>query len=174
MNEKETVLRLLNEENIPYLLTEHEPARTMDDCFTVQTLRAGAQMPKNVFLCNRQKTAFYLMLLEPFAPFRTAEVSKALGVSRLSFAPPEALHAMLRLSPGAVSPLALCFDTENAIRLAVDDRLRAHEFLCFHPLVNTATVTLRGTDFFGAFLSSVRHEATFVHLAEAAEASAHV
>ncbi len=169
MTDSERALQVLAEGKIGYLVNTHAPVYTMEDCFSVQTLPKGAQMPKNVFLCNRQKTAFYLMLLEPFAPFRTAEVSRLLSVSRLSFAPPEALASLLHLSPGAVSPLALCFDREKAIRLIVDDRLKAHPFLCFHPLINTATVTIQAEDFFSRYLPLIGHEPTFVHLAEAAE-----
>ena len=166
MTDSERALQVLIDGRIDYSVNAHAPVYTMEDCFTVQTLPKGAQMPKNVFLCNRQKTEFYLMLLEPFVPFRTAEVSKLLGVSRLSFAPPEALAELLHLSPGAVSPLALCFDRDKTIRLIVDDRLKAHPFLCFHPLLNTATVTIQTEDFFSRYLPLIGHEPTFVHLAE--------
>lgn len=167
MKEREEILAALQGLSIPYTLTEHPPVHTIDDCFQVQALPGGAQIPKNAFLCNRQGTAYYLMLLEPYAAFRTNVVSKALGVSRLSFAPEEALHEMLHLSPGAVTPLALYFDKEARVRLIVDARLKAHEYLAFHPMENTATVILPMRAFFEVFLPAVRHEPTFVEIAQA-------
>ena len=105
---REKVLQALRQWGIPFALYEHPPVHTMDDCFFTEGVDwTKTEMPKNIFLCNRQKTTFYLMLLRHDVPFRTGTVSKALGVSRLSFAPDELLPEMLGLRAGAVSPLGL-------------------------------------------------------------------
>lgn len=93
------ILQTLRQWQIPYTLFEHAPVHTMEDCLHIEGIDwEKTEMPKNVFLCNRQKTAFYLMLLCHGTPFRTAHVSKALGVSRLSFAPDALLPEMLGLT----------------------------------------------------------------------------
>ena len=110
---------------------------------------------KNVFLCNRQQTQFTLMLLMPHTPFRTAVVSKALGVSRLSFAPENALQAFLHLSPGSVSPLGLLFDTERRVALCYEPEIRQSEQIAFHPCDNTATVIFTQDTFWNGVLPAL-------------------
>lgn len=150
---REKVLQALRQWGIPFALYEHPPVHTMDDCFLTEGVDwTKTEMPKNIFLCNRQKTTFYLMLLRHDVPFRTGTVSKALGVSRLSFAPDELLPEMLGLRAGAVSPLGLVHDPEKKVTLVIDRALRGYEYLGFHPCENTATVVLRGEDFFNGFL----------------------
>lgn len=83
LSTRREVLSLLDDHGIPYELHEHERAFTIDDCLRMPFLGPDVTMCKNILLCNRQKTQFYLMLLRPHTPFRTAVVSKALGVSRL-------------------------------------------------------------------------------------------
>lgn len=96
MNNRQTVLACLDRLSISYELIEHEPVYSIDDCYKVPGIDfSRVEIPKNAALCNRQQTAFYLMLLRHDVPFRTAVVSKALGVSRLSFAPNDRLPELL-------------------------------------------------------------------------------
>lgn len=151
------ILQTLRQWQIPYTLFEHAPVHTMEDCLHIEGIDwEKTEMPKNVFLCNRQKTAFYLMLLCHGTPFRTAHVSKALGVSRLSFAPDALLPEMLGLMAGAVSPLGLLFDVQGRVALLMDRGLRGFERLAFHPCDNTATVVLSAQDFYGGFLKRIQ------------------
>ena len=135
-----TVLAWLTRQGVPYRLYEHPQANTIDDCLTMDFINDDVTICKNVFLCNRQQTDFYLMLLRPNTPFRTAVVSKALGVSRLSFAPETAMREMLRLSPGSVSPLGLLFDDGRRIALCYENAVKDTPEIAFHPCDNTATV----------------------------------
>lgn len=156
MNRKLEILALLDQADIGYFLHEHAPVRTMDDCLSIAGIDWNAvEMPKNVFLCNRQQTAFYLMLLPHGAPFRTAQVSKALGVSRLSFAPDALLPEFLGLQAGAVSPLGLVFDTQKRVQLVIDERLRGLPWLAFHPCDSRATVVLSAEAFFEKLLPGI-------------------
>ena len=158
MDRSDTILRFLQDAGIPYTLYCHEPKWTIEECLNTPGLdQCRATMCKNVFLCNRQQTAFYLMLLHPDRPFRTAEVSKLLGVSRLSFAPEEKLPPLLGLEKGAVSPLGLQFDRENRVSLVVDNALLRFEALWFHPGVNTQSLEMSAADFFGRYLTLVGH-----------------
>ena len=154
----------LSQSRIPFERHIHEAVHTMEDCYRVQVLAEDTVMPKNIFLCNRQQTDFYLYLCPPFEPFRTAVFSKALGVSRLSFAGDEHLFRMLRVSPGAVTPLALLFDRGRQVQLVMDNRLLKAERLAFHPLIPTETFIFRREDFLARFLPLTGHEARFVSL----------
>ena len=120
MQSRDIVLRALNEWGIPFEHHTHVPAHTIDDCLLMDFIMPDVVICKNIFLCNRQQTQFYLMLMHPNKQFRTAEVSRALGVSRLSFAPDAYLPEMLGLLPGSVSPLGLLFDQEQRITLLCD------------------------------------------------------
>lgn len=134
------VLAFLDENHIPYEMHEHERAHTIDDCLQMPFINETVTICKNIMLCNRQKTQFYLMLLKPLTPFRTAVVSKALGVSRLSFAPEEALEERLHLTSGSVSPLGLLFDNAHEITLCYETGVRDTDLIAFHPCDNAATV----------------------------------
>lgn len=134
------VLRLLDDANIAYELHEHERAHTIDDCLRMPFIDETVTICKNILLCNRQKTQFYLMLLKPLTPFRTAVVSKALGVSRLSFAPENALEERLHLTSGSVSPLGLMFDRAHEITLCYEKGICDTQKIAFHPCDNAATV----------------------------------
>ena len=136
----QTILDWLDENRITYRLFEHQKANTIDDCLAMPFIGPQVTICKNVFLCNRQQTAFYLMLLKPNTPFRTAVVSKALGVSRLSFASDDSLFSILNLTAGSVSPLGLYFDLEKRVTLCFEAAVRDTPEIAFHPCDNTATV----------------------------------
>lgn len=165
MDNSSRILAALDGFGVPYELILHEPMWTIQNCLDLPQIdQATATMPRNIFLCNRQRTAFYLLLMAPLAPFRTAVVSKLLGVSRLSFAPEELLPDMLGLDAGAVSPLGLIFDSRQQVQLVMDSALLAYPSLWFHPGVNTASVKLSTADFLRSFLPSIGREATVIDL----------
>lgn len=134
------VLAMLDQTGIAYELYEHKRTHTIEDCLRMPFIDDSVTICKNILLCNRQKTQFYLMLLKPLTPFRTAVVSKALGASRLSFAPEEALEERLHLTSGSVSPLGLMFDTSHEIVLCYEKGICDTEKIAFHPCDNAATV----------------------------------
>ena len=137
----------------------------MEDCKAAEKALGGV-MPKNLFLTPRNHASHHLLIARAEAPFRTALISRQLGVSRLSFATSGELMDMLRTLPGAISPLGLLFDGERKVRLAIDRTLRGEERLLFHPCVNTATLALSGKDFFERLLPSLQHEAVYVDMQE--------
>lgn len=140
MSHKAQVIERLRRENIPFALYEHAPVHSMQDCAALPFAAPDMMFCKNILLCNRQKTAFYLYVTPPDKPFRTAEVSRALGVSRLSFAPPEALPALLGLGSGSLSPLGAWFDRDGVIQLVFDRETHRPGRIAFHPCDNMATL----------------------------------
>ena len=154
----------LDAQGIEYFRVDHHdnPAMTMEACEEIdKTL--GVVMCKNLFLCNQQKTAFYMLLMPADKPFKTKEITKQIGSARLSFAPAEFMLKYLDIEPGAVSLMGLMNDKEQAVRLLVDEDLLGEEYLGCHPCVNTASIKLKTADAFGKYLQAVSHPMTKVH-----------
>lgn len=156
---------LLRELHIPYTKVDHAPAMTMEDCLEVDQA-LGTQMCKNLFLCNRQQTEFYLLMMPGDKKFHTKELSKQLGVSRLSFAGDGPMLELLDIHPGAVSVMGLMNDKNKKVQLLIDRDLLKEEFLGCHPCVNTASVRISFQDLLEKFLPAVGHEAKIVELRE--------
>lgn len=157
------VYRLLKSLEIPFQRMDHEPMATIEACRGVDEI-LGIHMCKNLFLCNSQKTVFYLLLMPGEKKFKTKELSKQIGSARLSFAPEEFMEEYLHISPGAVSVMGLMNDKENHVNLLVDEDVLKEEFLGCHPCVNTASLRLRTKDVLSKFLPFVGHTYQTVHL----------
>lgn len=155
------VYQFLQELNIPFARIDHEPVHTMEDCQAIDAA-LGGEICKNLFLCNTQKTIFYLLMIQETKSFKTRDVSKQLGVSRLTFGPPECMERLLHLTPGAVSPMGLLFESAREIRLIVDADLKKADRLGCHPCVNTASIRLSMQDFFQRYLPATGHDPIFV------------
>ena len=162
-NKELRVYDLLDSLKIDYERCDHEPALTMEDCEAVDDAM-GVRMCKNLFLCNRQKTDFYLLLIPADKPFKTKELSAQLGVSRLSFASGDDMERFLDIHPGAVSVLGLMNDKECEVRLLVDEDLLECEYFGAHPCVNTSSLKFKTSDLFEKILPAVRHDMTVVKL----------
>ena len=157
------VYELLDKLEIPYLRVDHEAAATVDDCHEVDEA-LGIHICKNLFLCNRQKTDFYLLMMPGLKKFKTKELSAQLGTARLSFAEAEYMEAFLHITPGSVSVMGLMNDKEHRVRLLIDQELLQDEFVGCHPCVNTASLKIRMKDILEKFLPHVGHDYTAVEL----------
>ena len=162
MTTKETIMARVRSLGIPHEYYEHAAAHTMADCLALPYAAEDVTFCKNLLLCNTPKTAFYLYVTAPDKPFRTGDVSKRLGSSRLSFAPPECLTDMLHLQSGSLSPLGLWFDPECRIRLAFDKDVQREGRIAFHPCDNTATVLFDQQVFWEEVVPALGHEPIFI------------
>lgn len=154
---------LLDSLNIEYRRADHDPADTIADCELVEKL-LGAKICKNLFLTNRQRSEFYLLLMPGEKPFKTKFLSKQIGSARLSFAGVEDMEKHLNIRPGSVSVLGLMNDREGAVQLLMDrELLNEEEFAC-HPCLNTSTVAFKTDELMNKLLPALGHEATFVDL----------
>ena len=162
MEPQEQVYKFLDENHILYEKREHEEVHTMEDCMA---LGLPGDHCKNLFLCNRQGTKFYLLLIKAQKPFVTKNVSKTLGVSRLSFGKDDKLMEFLHTYPGAVSPMGLIFDSAKDITLIIDNDLLKQEYISFHPLNASASLWMKTEDFVSSFLPKTGHEVIFIDIA---------
>ena len=148
---------------IHYIRTDHEPVNTMEKCREIDAVLEG-QLCKNLFLCNRQKTNFYLLLMPDDKKFKTKELSAQIGSARLSFADAEAMLQYLDIEPGAVSVMGLINDKEKDVQLLIDEDVLKEEYLCCHPCVCTSSLKMKTEDVVRKFLPSVGHDYRTVHL----------
>ena len=157
--------KLLDELGIDFVRTDHfdEPATTMEACEKIDAI-LNVRICKNLFLCNRQKTNFYLLIMPGDKPFKTKELSGQLGISRLSFGEPEYMKKYLDLLPGSVSVLGLMNDHDHKVRLLIDeDLLEEAQFGC-HPCVNTSSIRFSTRDLFDRILPAMGVTYTTVQL----------
>ncbi|MBR1700462.1 MAG: prolyl-tRNA synthetase associated domain-containing protein [Lachnospiraceae bacterium] len=157
------VYDLLDSLGIKYFRTDHGPADTMEACHEIDAV-LETLVCKNLFLCNRQQTQFYLLMMPGDKPFKTKDLSKQIDSARLSFASPEYMEEFLHISPGSVSIMGLMNDTENRVQLLVDKPVIESEDLGCHPCVNTSSLKMRTKDVFEKFLPAVHHQAIVVDL----------
>lgn len=156
-----SVLDRLDELAIPYELLHHEPAAHMEDCRAVEEAM-GAVMPRNLFLTTRRQGGYWLCLMRPDAPFKSGEVSRQAGSSRLCFSEESPLYELLHVRPGSVTPLALMFDKDKKVAFLMDRSLKDEERLLFHPCLNTYSVSIRTEDFLNVFLPAAGHEPVWI------------
>lgn len=157
------VYDLLDELGIEYERTDHEEANTMEKCNEIDKI-LDTIICKNLFLCNRQQTEFYLLMMPGDKPFKTKYITKQLGCSRLSFAPSEKMLEYLDIKPGAVSIMGLMNDKDNKIQLVIDKPAVESETLGCHPCVCTSSLKFKTKDIVEKFLPAVHHEPIIVDL----------
>lgn len=160
--QEEAVYDKLEKLGIEFARVDHDHADTMEDCLKIESI-LGAKICKNLFLCNRQQTEFYLLMMPGDKPFKTKFLSAQLGCSRLSFADENHMRDYLSTIPGSVSALELLFDKENKVRLVIDRDLMTDEYISGHPGISTSTIRLKKEDLL-RYVQEVNHEPTYIDL----------
>lgn len=150
--------------NIAFDRVDHEPAMTMEICAEIDKV-LGATICKNLFLCNRQQTDFYLLMMPDDKPFKTKNLSQQIGSSRLSFATAEHMQKYLDVTPGSVSVLGLIKDVENTVTLLIDKDILKAEFFGCHPLINTSSLKIKTDDLMNKILPALGNKFQTVELA---------
>ena len=159
------VYEFLDRLSVEFDRTDHpeRPATSMEVCAEVDAI-LNVHICKNLFLCNRQKTDFYLLVMPGDKPFKTKELSKQMGVSRLSFAEEQYMERFLDLHPGSVSVMGLMNDKEHRVRLVIDeDVLKEEQFGC-HPCENTSSIRFPTKDLTDKILPALGIEPVLVTL----------
>lgn len=161
--EERAVYDLLDRLGVEYGRIDHEAVMTMEACEEIERVLDVA-VCKNLFLCNRQKTEYYLLLMPGDKSFHAKELSAQTGCARLSFAKADAMESCLHIKPGAVSVLGLMNDSENRVRLIIDRAIVNSDFIGCHPCVNTSSLKLRTVDLLERILPAVHHDYAVVDL----------
>ncbi len=158
----------LDKLGIEYDRLDHEAVMTIDACAEVDKVLGagtdGAEVCKNLFLCNRQETVFYLLMLPGEKRFNTKDVSSQLGVARLSFAKESYMEEYLDITPGSVSVMGLMNDRDNHVQLLIDEDLLKHELFGCHPCINTSSLRIHVKDLIDRILPAMHHEPIYIKL----------
>ena len=157
------VYELLDSLNIAYTRVDHEPAMTMEACVAVDEA-LGTVMCKNLLLCNRQCTDFYLLLMPGDKPFKTSVLSKQIGSSRLSFADGSYMEQFLDITPGSLSVLGLMNDKDHRVKLLIDSDVLSGDAVGVHPCINTSSLGIATRDLTEKLIPAMGHEPTMVAL----------
>ena len=163
LSKEMAVYDLLEKLEIPYLRLDHEAAASVEACHNVDEV-LGIHICKNLFLCNAQKTDFYMLMMPGNKKFKTKELSAQIHSARLSFAGPEYMEEFLNISPGSVSVMGLMNDRGNKVRLLIDKDILRDEYVGCHPCVNTSSLKIKTEDILNKFLPYVEHDYTAVEL----------
>lgn len=148
---------LLDRLGVEYDRVDHEAAMTMEVCQEIDEV-LQAVICKNLFLCNRQETSFYLLMIPDTKVFHTKDLSAQIGSARLSFAKPEYMEQFLDITPGSVSVMGLMNDTEHRAKLLIDEDVLASEYVGCHPCINTSSIRFRTSDLVEKILPAMGHD----------------
>lgn len=154
---------LLDTLGIDYDRVSHDAAFNMELCADVSAV-LGVSVCKNLFLCNRQKTSFYLLCMPPDKPFHTKDLSAQINSSRLSFAPEDSLWEPLHCHPGSATVLGLANDTEHRVQLLLDREVYDAPYMSCHPCICTSTLKLKTSDVLTRLLPHTGHTPIVVDL----------
>ena len=160
---EQRVYELLDGLGISYRRVDHEAAMTMEACIAVDEA-LGTTMCKNLMLCNRQCTDFYLLLMPGDKPFKTSVLSKQIGSSRLSFADGSFMEEFLDITPGSLSILGLMNDSGRRVRLLIDEDVLTGASIGVHPCINTSSLSITTEDLNRKLIPALGHAPTMVNL----------
>ena len=159
------VYDLLDKLGISYQRVDHAAAMTMEACEEIdRTLGDDTAICKNLFLCNRQETNFYLLLMPGDKPFKTKDLSAQIHSARLSFAKPEYMEKYLDITPGSVSVMGLMNDTEKKVQLLIDKDVLKDQYFGCHPCINTSSQKFLTSDLTDKIIPAMEHEPIIVDL----------
>ena len=139
------LIKLLNAKGYDFDFHEHSALFTVEDSNKLRGEIEGLHS-KNLFLKNK-KNSFFLISCEENDEINLKQISKSLNLGNVSFAKEEYLDQYLNIKPGSVSPFALLNDKKNQVNFFLEKTLYQSEYVNFHPLVNTLTITIKTNNF---------------------------
>lgn len=157
------VYDLLEQLAVPFIRIDHGVTATIDSCLEVEKI-LNIEICKNLFLCNSGKTSFYLLMMPGNKKFKTAELSRQIQTSRLSFAPPRYMEEFLDITPGSVSVLGLMNDHNNRVQLLIDRDILNQDAIGCHPCINTSSLKIQLKYLIDKILPFIKHEPVIVDL----------
>lgn len=163
MNNTEFICGFLNRNGIEYEKFEHSHVSSIEECRKIEST-VGGEICKNLLLRNTPGTAYFLLSMKGDKPFVTKEVSKKLGVSRLSFVSAEEMETLVSTPPGSLGVMSLLFDKDKKVSFAADRDLLENEFFCCHAGINNCTLKLKTEDVFGKLLPLLGIEANIIEI----------
>ena len=148
---------------VEYQRVDHDAAMTIEACEEIdKTLEIS--ICKNLFLCNRQETSFYLLMMPGDKKFKTKDISAQINSSRLSFGKPEYMEKFLDITPGSLSVLGLMNDKDQKVQLLIDEDVLKEPYIGCHPCINTSSLKIRTEDMMKKIIPEMKHIPVMVRL----------
>ena len=159
ISSEQEFLDFMDANGFVYQRIEHPAVFTCEEAESYRP-KLPAVSTKNLFLCDKKKRHFFLVVTSCEKTVRLDDLKEQLGVSHLRFGSESDLMRLLGVGRGSVTMMGLANDTERKVILWIDEEIWSGEqFLC-HPLVNTATLVLSKTEL-ERFFTLAEHEPHF-------------
>ncbi len=160
---QKSVYETLERLSIPFERVDNDEALTMEDCIAIDKA-LSTKTAKALFLCNRQKTNFYLFVTAGDKPFVTKDFGKALEISRVSFAPPEIMLDMLGTIPGCASILSVLKDGESRVKLVIDKEVISAPEFASPDCTTTGYIKIGTDDILNKYLPETGHKPIIIEV----------
>ena len=158
--DKNQIYNLIKEKGLWHEIEEHEAGYNMDDLAKIKVLYPEYDA-KNLFVRDDKKRNYYLITVKGNKKVDLNKFKNEYNTRRLSFASPNDLANILKLIPGAVSPLGLLNDDELKVSFYIDERfLKNKKIIGIHPNDNTATLWLKTED----LINIIKEHGTEIHI----------
>lgn len=143
---KDEIYEYLRKEGIWFEVTEHKAVYNMEELASVELPYPEADA-KNLFVRDDKKKNYYLITVKVDKKVDLKEFKEKNETRRLSFASENDLMEIMKLIPGAVTPLGILNDNERKVKFYLDKDFDIPDGLIgVHPNDNTATVWLKADD----------------------------
>lgn len=160
--QKETY-KYLKKLNIPFERVDTDEAITMDDCVLINQ-KLNMKMVKTLFLCNRQKTIFFLFITTGDKPFKAKEFGSAVKCSRVSFAPQELMNEMLGTKIGAATVFSSITDLDRDLQIVIDKDVTDEEYYGCSDGTTTCYMKIKTDDIINKLLPAVKHKPIIIEI----------
>ena len=144
MLSKEQTCEALRAMGIEFERVDHPAVYNMAETALLALPHPEAEA-KNLFLRDDRREHYFLLTVRGDKRVDLKEFRRTHQTRPLKFASEEELESLLKLIPGAVTPLGVLNDAEHRVKFFLD-RAFAGGLVGVHPNDNTATLWLRAED----------------------------
>lgn len=162
MEQYQKVYYELKKLNIPYEVVEHPPVFTTEEADVYIEGKEGVRT-KTLFLCNRKKTGFFLVVMDDEKRLDMKKLGDLIDRKGIHFASEEWLMKKMGIKPGAVSIFGLLNNYEKDIRVYIEKDIISEEIMTFHPNDNTKTLFISTEDMY-KFFTAIGYDYSLINL----------
>ena len=162
-NTEKKVFEMLNNIHIPYSCVTNDAVDTMEECEDINKV-LDVEIRKSIFLCNKKKTSFFLIVLPANKSLDVTSLEKKIGVSKLSFAPSESMYELLGAYPGSASVMGLINDKEDYVQLIIDKEVAEEKYFGCNAGINTTHLKIETKYLLNIILPKIHHKAKIISL----------
>lgn len=160
---QEQTYKALSQLNISFERVDTDEAITMEDCILINN-KLDMKMVKTLFLCNRQKTLFFIFVTCGDKSFNSSAFSKAMNCSRVSFASEDLFLEMLGTKIGAATVFSAMNDLDGDIHIVIDEDVAKEDYYGCSDGTTTCYLKIKTNDIIQKFLPYAKHKAHIIKI----------